>query len=269
MRGFQNGRLPRRPGLSLAGILLVLAFSSAVFGQHGRDSRDNPFNSATDVVAGRRIYLANCAVCHGIDGRGGRGTDLTRGEFRHGAGDEDLFRSITKGIKGTEMPPVLLTGQETFQVIAFLRSLSRGRGRLAARGDPARGRAIIEGKGMCLSCHSIGGTGALSGPDLTAVGMAKSYAELESALLRPDEQVLPAHWQIEAELASGAAVRGVRLNEDIDSAQILDAQGRLLSIDKRTARKFSVQKTGLMPSYEGKLSRQEIDDVLASLAALR
>lgn len=39
-------------------------------------------------------------------------------------------------------------------------------------GDAVRGKAIVEGtKGNCLSCHSIGRTGSLYGPNLTAIGL--------------------------------------------------------------------------------------------------
>jgi len=42
----------------------------------------------------------------------------------------------------------------------------------APPGDAVRGKAIVEGtKGNCLSCHRIGRTGALYGPNLTTIGL--------------------------------------------------------------------------------------------------
>ena len=38
-------------------------------------------------------------------------------------------------------------------------------------GDTARGKAIVEGaKGNCVSCHRVGPTGSLYGPNLTTIG---------------------------------------------------------------------------------------------------
>lgn len=73
-----------------------------------------------DVVAGRALYGRHCAPCHGDrgDGRGEaarylrtRPRDFTRGEFKFRSTrsgelplEEDLVRTISTGIPGTEMP---------------------------------------------------------------------------------------------------------------------------------------------------------------------
>lgn len=38
----------------------------------------NTHTSPADVIAGGRIYRSHCDECHGRDGTGGRGPDLTR-----------------------------------------------------------------------------------------------------------------------------------------------------------------------------------------------
>ena len=60
--------------------------------------------SPQDTEAGSKIFHSHCAECHGPNGEGRRGPDLTRGALRHGATNAALFRIIAYGITGTQMP---------------------------------------------------------------------------------------------------------------------------------------------------------------------
>ena len=84
------------PALLLASLAIPAAYT-----QHGHATLSNPYTAPEDVAAGGRIYRSHCAVCHGIDGEGGRGTNLTTGMFRHGSSDDDLFKTVSEGIPGT------------------------------------------------------------------------------------------------------------------------------------------------------------------------
>src|SRR4051812_405124 len=74
-----------------------------------------------DAAAGKKLYDARCAGCHGKQGEGGRGAKLTT--LRRAADDDALFDIIRKGIPGTEMPPAPLTDAEIRQVARFVRGL--------------------------------------------------------------------------------------------------------------------------------------------------
>src|SRR6202162_2088596 len=57
------------------------------------------------IKEGAAVFRADCSPCHGLNARGGgRGPDLTSGRWIHGSSDEDIFRTITEGVPGTEMP---------------------------------------------------------------------------------------------------------------------------------------------------------------------
>jgi alcohol dehydrogenase (cytochrome c) len=84
----------------------------------------NPFVSEADRAAGATIFRTRCALCHGGDARGGSGPDLRRGRFDHGDGDWQLFRVVSRGIPGTAMQAQPLSERETWQVLAFVRSLA-------------------------------------------------------------------------------------------------------------------------------------------------
>jgi putative heme-binding domain-containing protein len=237
--------------------------------QHGVEGLSNPFNSKQDAAAGGRIFRSHCAVCHGPEGSGGKATDLTLGRFRHGSTDSDLYRTISEGIEGTEMPGTFFNGQQLWQVVAYVRSLSQGRAAEKTTGDPARGRAIFFGKGGCNACHMANGEGARTAPDLSDIGAQRSLAHLEAAVNEPDQQVLPNHWHARAVTKDGEIVQGLRLNEDTHSVQMLDSNERLRSLLKADLKEYEVLKKSTMPSYKGRLSQSEFDDLIAYLASLK
>jgi mono/diheme cytochrome c family protein len=59
------------------------------------------------------------------------------------------------------------------------------------------------------------------------------------------------------------------LNEDTHTVQIIDEKERLVSIVKKDVRSFDVAKESAMPAFAGKLSNDEIADVVAYLLTLR
>jgi cbb3-type cytochrome c oxidase subunit III len=135
-------------------------------------AQSKPLSSAdaTELAAGKRIFDAQCAWCHGTDGSGGTGPSLQRSDLRHAGSDADLVSIVRNGIAGTEMPGFQwsLTDTMTGRTAAYVRSLGR-RAAEPVRGDATRGAAIYEAKG-CQTCHVMAGRGTTLGPELTAIG---------------------------------------------------------------------------------------------------
>jgi putative heme-binding domain-containing protein len=226
------------------------------------------FNARVDPEQGRKLWSANCAVCHGAEGKGGRGPDLTSGKFQHGGTDDDLYRAMRNGIPGTEMPGFPLTGVESIQLLAFVRGLGRAAMPPPAEGDATRGRALFA-SGQCAGCHRVGDEGSRIGPELSDVGARLSPADLLASLLRPDERVLPLHWYVRALTRDGRTITGRRLNEDTYSVQLIDAQDRLVSLAKADLKEYQLLKKSPMPGYEGKFTREQLGDLVAYLASLK
>lgn len=233
---------------------------------HEGDALTNPFTSESDAEAGGRLYRAHCAVCHGIEGEGGSGAVLTTGAFRHGGTDRDLYTTISEGIPGTEMPGIFFNGKQLWQIVSYVRSLSAGRGAEMTSGDPQEGRAIYVSNG-CNGCHRIRGEGGRMGPDLSDIGAMRSLGHLESAVLKPDESVSPQHWMVRAKTRDGKPVSGMRMNEDTFSVQLLDAGGQLLSFAKSEFAEFEVDRSSAMPSYEGRIEGDDLENLVAYLAS--
>jgi putative heme-binding domain-containing protein len=224
--------------------------------------------SQEDIENGARLYRAHCSGCHG-EGDAVDGIDLRRGEFRRVASDDDLTQIISKGVPGTAMPPTNLSNVQVFGLVAYIRSLREMQSRAATGGDPQRGQALFEGRGGCLSCHRVAGKGSRIGPDLTDVGLIRPASHLERSLVAPNETILPQHSSIRAVTREGAAITGRRLNEDTHTLLLLDSQERLISLSKAQLREYSTITTSPMPSFEGKLSKQELADIVSYLISLK
>jgi hypothetical protein len=59
------------------------------------------------------------------------------------------------------------------------------------------------------------------------------------------------------------------LNEDTFSVQLIDDRERLLSIDKATIKNMAVETKSTMPAYAGKLTSDEMSDLIAYLLTLK
>ena len=247
----------------VAGLLLTWI---SVGGAEQR-GKTNPHTSPEDVAAGGRIYRSHCVECHGRDGTGGRGPDITRGDLRYGNSDAALADTISTGIPGTSMPLFFFNGKQLWQIVAFVQSLRREEPQ--PPGDPTIGATLFLGKGGCVNCHMVDGRGGRQGPDLTTVGARRSLRHLLSAILEPSQWVHPRDWKIQAKTKSGVPLEGIRLNEDSYSLQLLDSSDNLISLVKSDLESYRIIKISAMPPYAGQLSQTELDDLVAYLYTLR
>lgn len=229
----------------------------------------NPKTSSEDVAAGGRIFRSHCAQCHGLNGEGGRGPDLTTGRFRHGGSDGELLRTIMQGIAGTEMPGIYMEEHQVWQIVSYVRSLSARTETRPLPGDPVRGERLFKGKGGCAACHMVNGAGGRRGPDLSDIGALRSPEHLRTSLVEPGKQVPGRWWTVRVGTKSGDPLAGFRLNEDTYSIQLLDENGVLHSLLKENVGSIEVSKDSIMPAYGGMLTAGELDDLVAYLYSLR
>ena len=118
------------------------------------------------LATGRRLFLNNCAMCHGSDAGGMPGfPSLTDSEWLHGGTPERIEETILKGRTGA-MPPwgPALGDEGVKQVATYVRSLS---GQQVDQAVAAAGKARY--MTVCVACHGPEGKGnpMLGAPDLT------------------------------------------------------------------------------------------------------
>jgi cytochrome c oxidase cbb3-type subunit 2 len=137
---------------------------------------------------GAQLYKQHCATCHGAtgDGAGPDACALDTQPAVHKSGvfalrttehealptDEDIFRTITRGVHGTAMPPwIVLPEADRWALVAHVKSLSKqfdedeapppidaGQPPEATADRIAAGRALYT-SGGCASCHGASGRG--------------------------------------------------------------------------------------------------------------
>lgn len=250
-------------------VRIVLAVIGIVVGAVGSLAKaQTPVYSPADAQDGERLFMNSCANCHGADGDAVPGVDLGHGVFRRPSSDPELVDIIRRGIPGTAMPPGNYSNTAATQIVAFLRTSAASR-QATARGDAARGRALFEGKGQCLTCHSVNGKGPRLGIDISDVGRIRRSADLEKAIVDPAPTVRPQNRTVRLVTRDGTIVTGRLLNHDVLTVQLLDSREQLRSFAKTTLREFEVVEKSPKTSYRGRLTSAEIADLVGYLATLK
>ncbi|RYZ11572.1 MAG: cytochrome-c oxidase, cbb3-type subunit III [Comamonadaceae bacterium] len=125
---------------------------------------------------GERLFMNNCAQCHGSDARGGKGfPNLTDRDWLHGGEPGKIVETITKGRSGV-MPPMAAavgTPEDVKNVANYVLSLA---------GEPHDSVRAGLGKSKftaCAACHGIGGVGnqAIGAPNLSDKVWLHGYGE--------------------------------------------------------------------------------------------
>ena len=120
---------------------------------------------ANAMAIGERLFMNNCAQCHGSDARGSKGfPNLADADWLHGGTPDKIAETITKGRRGT-MPPMAAavgSSDDVKNVANYVLSLSD------APHDSVRSQLGKSKFTACAACHGIDGKGnpALGAPNL-------------------------------------------------------------------------------------------------------
>ena len=242
--------------------IVMLAATSVADAQNTKSHAD-----AADRAAGEKIFRSHCASCHGLNGAGGSGPSLTTGVFYHGSTDADLYRNISEGIPGTAMPDQFFSSAQLWQIVAYVRAISSTPTRPRLRGNPNHGAQLFRDKG-CLECHLVKGEGGVRGPDLSLIGSQRSPGYLRESITDPGAVVAPDYWVARIVTRDGRNHAGFIMNQDSYALQILDSDGKLQMIERSDFKDFVIDRGSTMPSYKGKLTEAELDDLVAFLSSL-
>jgi cytochrome c oxidase cbb3-type subunit III len=251
---------PKRYNSAVWRSLLLLPLAFCLYPQGAHDA-------VPDMAIGRRIFDSQCALCHGLDGSGGRGPSLRKPKLRQAPDDEALRKVIADGLP-PEMPGAWqLSVREVASVAAYVRSL----GKVAAEklpGDPETGRALFSKYG-CGSCHIVNGLGGGPGPELSTIGDRRSAAYLRESIVRPSAAVPDGFLLIEVTDSAGRTFTGIKANEDLFTIQLAMPDGRFQSFRKSSLRRLTrLPGRSSMPVFDS-MPQADLDHLVAYLASLR
>src|SRR3984885_10936426 len=248
----------------------------------------NPFaGDAKASKAGEYEFRINCALCHGLGAHGGgRGPDLTRAQKKHTHSDGEMFQVISNGITGTVMPAngtngqgIGMTDEEIWQIIAYIRS-QEAKAPANAAGNAEHGKKLFYGEANCSLCHMVEGKGGRVGPELTSVGGSRTRAAIIDSVRNPSRKLawgltesskeFPQEYEtVTVITADGKEIKGVALNEDNFSVQLMDASEQIFLLNKDKLRSFKKSRESMMPVYSPNLlSDKDLDDIVAFLVSV-
>ncbi|HEV2470025.1 MAG TPA: c-type cytochrome [Candidatus Sulfotelmatobacter sp.] len=248
----------------------------------------NPLaGNAKAAKAGEYEFRINCALCHGLGARGGgRGPDLTRAKKKYAHSDAEMFQVISNGIPGTAMPAngtngqgVGMTDEEIWQIITYIRS-QEVKVPATSIGNAAHGKELFYGDANCSLCHMVSGKGGRFGPELTGVGASRTRASIIDSVRNPSHHLawgltestkeFPQEYEtVTAVTADGKEIKGVTLNEDSFSVQIMDANEQIHLLEKDKLKSFHTSHESAMPKYTtDTLSDKDLGDIVAFLVSV-
>lgn len=132
--------------------------------------------SANAMAVGERLFMNNCAQCHGSDARGSKGfPNLADADWLYGGAPDRIKETVVKGRVGVMPPMAAAVGSpdDVKNVANYVLSLSK------APHDSVRAQLGKAKFGACAACHGVDGKGnqALGAPNLTDDIWLHGYGE--------------------------------------------------------------------------------------------
>ena len=248
-------------GLSLVGIVAVAAQGAS--GKNPLEGNADAIRTADGPLSRpmRRLPRDGC------EGRSRRRTSPRCGR-RAAPMRASSRRSRTVSPAQRCRPQPRLFDHETWQVLAYLRTLAASAPTGPPRGNAENGEKLF--RTNCASCHRVNGVGGRLGPDLSRIGSARSREALVMRI-RGAHRGIPDRLRAgDADAASGSADRG---REEERGSLLRADHGRQRAdpgLRQEHAEGRAERHRGRRcPFGFNRLSDAELDDVVRYLQTLR
>ncbi len=130
-------------------------------------------------------------------------------------------------------------------------------------GDAAKGKLVYEQQ--CSKCHIHGGKGGKVGPDLTGMA-AHPKSELLINIIDPSRSVEGNFVSYTVATADGRTVNGLLASETKTSVELIDTEGKTITLLRDDIEELVASKKSLMPEgFEKQVNAEQIADLLEFL----
>jgi cytochrome c oxidase cbb3-type subunit 3 len=226
------------------------------------------------VDHGAQQFQANCAGCHGADGKGGdKGPSIATLPGVVALSEVELVKIVRDGTPAG-MPSFEGLGDGTITaVVGYLRTL-QGKSAVSqsdeVTGDGVAGRVVYFGKGQCSNCHMVNmagvGQGGFIASDLTSYGANHAAKAIKQAIVQPDTSLDPASRVVEVQTKTGQKLIGVVRCEDNFNLALQAEDGRYHFLTRSSVAEVKYNNYSLMPhDYGTRLTSTELDDLVSFL----
>jgi putative heme-binding domain-containing protein len=169
---------------------------------------------------------------------------------------EDSLRKAGQ-IKQMDKP---LTPEEMTAMVAKVQKL----------GDPARGEKVYRrAQLLCISCHAIGGSGGVIGPDMVSIGGSAPIDYLIESILNPTAKIKEGYHMTMVTTKDGGVFAGGVAQDSSDELVIRDAANQMHRVAKANITQKTISPVSMMPpGLTASLREDEFLDLVRFLSEL-
>jgi putative heme-binding domain-containing protein len=218
---------------------------------------------------GKAEFISNCTECHRAD----MVTDAkkTKAQWRKSVDD-----MAARGSDGTKedidnvylyMATYFATDKSTPATAAPSTTPPSSATAPLSSSEIDRAKSLIT-QNACLGCHRIQGQGEYAAPALNGVGARRTPDQIRAAILNPKPTLDPGNDLVRLTTADGKTLTGRLLSRDDNSVRVIDMSGQVATYSKQGLRQFTIIDTNPMPSYEGKITGEDLDNLIRYLGSL-
>jgi putative heme-binding domain-containing protein len=138
-------------------------------------------------------------------------------------------------------------------------------------GDIRRGQTVFNSpKAACSSCHRMGYLGGRVGPDLTAIGQARTERDLLESIIYPSASFVRSFEPFVIQTKSDETYSGVVTKDAADEIVLATGPGTEVRIARSDITDMRPGTVSVMPAgLEQQLSKQELADLLIFLKSTK
>ncbi len=161
------------------------------------------------------------------------------------------------GVKQMDRP---LTPEEMSAMVAKVKS----------QGDPARGEAVYRRQQMlCTTCHAIGESGGVLGPNLVSIGASAPVDYLIESLLEPSKKIKEGYHMVIISKKDGGVISGGLINDGAEELTIRDPANQIIKVAKSGIASRQMSPVSMMPpGLTASLREDEFVDLVRFLSEL-